>query len=187
LYEIGASTMLKLLKKIFEKAHHEHNEGLPLNVPETLNLDTYSLGKTKIGQPPHPEDSFNSAEPILWIKNPEQGIELGVQHNSLEFVFLTIETYKSAITYNGTTTHLTPDITIAEFIKQFGEPYFYNKETKETILFYEPLPGLIEIQAEFTNGKLAFLLITSEALLADEEQRKAFEINKPWPPKPTTN
>lgn len=177
--------MFQFLKKLFKKVHHEHDEPQIIHIPETLNLDTYALGKTKIGQPPHPDDTFHLPDPILWIKNPEQGLELGVQNNALEFIFLTIDTYTTPIVHKGLPIILTPNITISEFTEKFGKPYFTDQDPQDTILFYEPLPGLIEIQAEFIEGKLAFLLVTSEVLMAVEEQRKAIGVDKPWPPEPS--
>ena len=179
--------MLRILKKLLSKLshHHDHEDGLPLPVPETLNLDTFSLGHSKIGQSPNPADSFYTNEPIFWIKNPDEGIELGIQDNTLEFVFLTIEKYSQPIIYQGAQHTLSTEITLEEFLLDFGEPYFNSSENDNTILFYEPLPGMIEIQAEFYEGKLSHLLVTSESVMADEERRLAFNVEKPWPPQPS--
>ncbi|MBI5527752.1 MAG: hypothetical protein HY897_15585 [Deltaproteobacteria bacterium] len=81
----------------------------------------------------------------------------------------------------GRSVPLTPETTEKEFGEAFGEPYWRDRETDETILFYEF--GDIEWQAEFTSGRrLRLILVMTPPMLADEDQRKTYKIDKPWPP-----
>lgn len=179
--------MLGLLKKLFTKRQAPALEAdgcliaFALDVPEKLNLDTYCLGSSHVGGAPAEQDSFHTTESVLWIKNPEQGIELGIKDGILEFVFITVEMYKTPIIYKGRDHFLTIETSISDFIRDFGSPYFRSEE-EGTLLFYEPLSGKIEIQAEFIEDKLAHLLITSQSVMADDERRLSYGVTKPWPP-----
>ncbi|MBN1355087.1 hypothetical protein JXA40_02340 [bacterium] len=63
----------------------------------------------------------------------------------------------------------------------FGGPYWRSQDEDEIILFYEY--GLIEWQVEFRlSGGIKVILITTPPLLADERQRKAYDVTRKWPP-----
>ena len=62
-----------------------------------------------------------------------------------------------------------------------GPPYWRDEDADELILFYE-FPNL-EWQIEFSlDGSFNRVNVTCNPLLADETQRKAYRVDKPWPP-----
>lgn len=83
--------------------------------------------------------------------------------------------------HRGRTVALTPATTVNDFVRTFGEPYWRDTDTDETILFYEF--NEIEWQVEFTADRnLRLILVLTPPMLADEEQRRQYKIDKPWPP-----
>ncbi len=71
----------------------------------------------------------------------------------------------------------------AEFISEFGPPYWQDREDDDdVVLFYEF--GGIEWQVEFSpGGTLDVLIVTTLPTLADPLQRECLRIDKPWPPR----
>ena len=68
------------------------------------------------------------------------------------------------------------------FLRKFGPPFWKDADDEETILFYE-FPNR-EWQVEFAlDGTLNRIVVTSKPLMADERQREAYGVNKPWPPR----
>jgi hypothetical protein len=68
-------------------------------------------------------------------------------------------------------------------LQALGEPYWRDDDRGEIILFYEF--GDVEWQAELSGeGALKRLILAKPPLLADDAQRRAYGIDKPWPPQP---
>jgi hypothetical protein len=68
------------------------------------------------------------------------------------------------------------------FTKAFGSPFWRDTDQDEIILFYE-FPNR-EWQVEFAlDGTFNRIVVTGKPLLADEQQRNAYGVNKPWPPR----
>lgn len=67
------------------------------------------------------------------------------------------------------------------FLRDFGEPYWRDEDDEEIILFYE-FPEF-EWQVELTlDGRFKVLLIVADPAMADEAERIACGVTKPWPP-----
>jgi hypothetical protein len=67
------------------------------------------------------------------------------------------------------------------FVKAFGLPYWRDEDDEEAILFYE-WPRL-EWQVECAlAGNVNRIIITRSPLMADSDQRKAYGVDRPWPP-----
>jgi hypothetical protein len=50
------------------------------------------------------------------------------------------------------------------------------------ILFYEYRAGAVELQFEFLDGKtLGFITLSSNGVLSEADQRKAYGVTQPWP------
>lgn len=65
----------------------------------------------------------------------------------------------------------------------FGEPYWVDSSDGETIQFYIYDQGNLELQFEYTNKvNLSFITLSYQGVLFSPEQRKSYEVNKPWPP-----
>lgn len=64
---------------------------------------------------------------------------------------------------------------------ELGEPYWKDRDDDEELWFYET--GGFELQLEFDlSGILRVVIITAKPLMADEAQRNAYGVTKPWPP-----
>ncbi|HEX5104886.1 MAG TPA: hypothetical protein VFV87_13795 [Pirellulaceae bacterium] len=67
-----------------------------------------------------------------------------------------------------------------DIVGRFGPPYWRDADGSETILFYE-FPQR-EWQWEFgLDGRLKCLVI-GLPILADQAQRDAYQVTRPWPP-----
>jgi len=67
------------------------------------------------------------------------------------------------------------------FVENVGLPFWRDQDDDEILLFYE-FPSR-EWQVEFAlDGTLNVILVTGKPLMAEEEQRKAYGVDKPWPP-----
>jgi hypothetical protein len=72
-------------------------------------------------------------------------------------------------------------LTQKSFLGRFGPPFWKDEDDEEVIFFYE-FPDR-EWQVEFApDGTLNRIIVTSKPLMADERQRNAYGVNKPWPP-----
>jgi hypothetical protein len=73
-----------------------------------------------------------------------------------------------------------------EILTTLGPPYWRDQDDSETILFYElrdSWGGLTERQLELDGkGALKSLLVCCPPMLAEESQRRAYGVDKPWPP-----
>ena len=64
----------------------------------------------------------------------------------------------------------------------FGEWYWIDTDDTESIAFYE-YPGY-EMQIELAlSGAIKRIIVTKDPLMAAAEQRDAYNVDKPWPPK----
>jgi hypothetical protein len=91
--------------------------------------------------------------------------------------------FTGTIERNGESLPITPRTTLDEFVALFGEPWWRDDDEDETILFYEFRPN-VEWQVEFNPQQtLAAWTITSAPLMAGEDQRRAYHVTKPWPPR----
>ena len=71
-------------------------------------------------------------------------------------------------------------MTEARWKEAMGECYWRDEDEDEIILFYEY--PYHEVQVEFTrNGALKCILVTSSPAMADEAQRQAYGVTRPWP------
>ncbi len=75
-----------------------------------------------------------------------------------------------------------PQLREQHFVDAFGPPFWRDEDESEFILFYE-FPW-IEWQVEFgLDGTFNCILVTCKPMLADEGQRSAYGITRPWPPR----
>jgi len=66
-------------------------------------------------------------------------------------------------------------------MESLGAPYWIDRDDEEQILFFEF--GSHEIQIEQTlDGRNKRMILTTLPLMANEEQRQAYGVDKPWPP-----
>lgn len=68
-----------------------------------------------------------------------------------------------------------------ELPKVFGTWFWMDTDDDESIAFYEHLE--YEMQIELTlSGSIKRLILTKYPLMADPNQRAAYNVDKPWPP-----
>ncbi len=88
--------------------------------------------------------------------------------------------FEGGFSYRGKELQLDGDTTDKEIETLFDEPYWRDEGKDETILFYE-WEG-VEWQFEIdTEGRLKTFLVLGYPVLADEFQRQAYKVTKPWP------
>jgi hypothetical protein len=96
------------------------------------------------------------------------------------------EQYPGSVLLNGQAIALGRATTEPAIVSAFGQPYWKDKDESETILFYELKDHwgrLTERQVELDEeGALKALLVVSEPMLADDEQRRSYGVGRPWPP-----
>ncbi len=83
--------------------------------------------------------------------------------------------------YRGRDLGLSARTSEADIRQCFGEPYWRDQDEDEILLFYEfrSVEWMIELSPHRT---LRAVQIVTPPLLADEGQRAAYKVTKPWPP-----
>lgn len=72
-------------------------------------------------------------------------------------------------------------LTRDELASVFGDWYWMDTDETESIAFYE-YPAH-EMQIELTlSGLVKGITLTRNPLMADPDQRRSYNVNKPWPP-----
>lgn len=146
----------------------------------SIDLVKCSCGEMRVG-----EEIGNPAEslfpgPDVEIVDAAQGFEAGSKAGRLDYLFIDLTKFPGVFLKNGNTLPLTAGWTEAQVVADFGDYYWRDEDGDEVILFYED--GRIERQFEFVEGKLVYITISQEPILAGEAQRKAYRCTKPWPP-----
>ena len=149
----------------------------------TVDLDEFRCGHTALGEPISKKDFF--AEPLAnqeVFNDQEHGFEIGTNNGELDYIFLTLPRFPGEFRYRGEPIALNTATTIHEILSRFGEPCHHDDDTDEDILFYED--GTVELQFEFPGKQhLGFITIMLRPLMANPEDRKAYGVTKPWPPR----
>ena len=70
--------------------------------------------------------------------------------------------------------------TQGEIHAALGEPYWYDQDSDEILLFYEFRN--VEYQLEFGRDGRLKCLVVGRPMLADALQRSHYGVTKPWPP-----
>lgn len=149
-----------------------------------VDLEVFSINNSILDKAISGSDSFftyfNTNE-VLDI--PEDGIEIGLKDNLLDYVCLNIESFKGEFYLNGDELILNVKNTPQDIIDVFGEPYWTDRSDDEIILFYEYKKGFIELQFEFSDSiHLSYITLMCNGVLSTQDQREAYNVNKQWPP-----
>lgn len=161
----------------------------------TFDLDTGSLNDVKLGQ--H-LDSLSFLGPCENRGAADQsafdyyslGLEIGCHADSNEIHTFSIvrnvpwekkhQPFTGRVLANGRSIDLST-LTLSRFTEQFGDPYWLDRDEKESLLFYE-FPGR-EWQVEFALAEsFNCLWVTTVISMADESGRKDYGVTKEWPP-----
>lgn len=175
--------------------HWEAEPGFEL----VLDLDHHRLCGCGLGDSMGDLQRLGPAEDIRasrrgFLRYPSLGVEISCQEGAIESVAIhwassvygDFRPYPGKVYYQGREVEMGRRTTIEEYAIRFGEPYWRDTaDEDESILFYEL--GALEWEVEFdASGLLRCLLIVSPPLLEDEEQRRNYGVDKPWPPESRT-
>ncbi len=98
--------------------------------------------------------------------------------------FITLAKSSAHFFRSGSPLQLSPQTTVAEVESLFGRPYWVDRDADEVISFYEYQNGDTELQFEFPGRvHLGFITLAADGVLSKEEQRRAYKVTKPWPPR----
>jgi hypothetical protein len=150
-----------------------------------VDLGLLSCGHTPLGTKPDPRDPFaHLFQEQTTISDPSSGLEIGVKNGTLDSLFITLAQSSVRFFQAGKPLQLSTRTTISEVESRFGPPYWVDLDPDEVILFYEYRKGEVELQFEFPGREhLGFITIAVRGILSDEEQRDAYKVTKPWPPR----
>jgi hypothetical protein len=151
---------------------------MPRIDPLVVDLGTFQVGSTPLGSP-FPAVSLK--EEIFQLKG--QGMEIGCQKGILDYGFFTVAEFKGNFALNGRALALSETTGEGEILGIFGPPYWIDQSDGDTILFYEYRAGTMELQFEFRDGgNLGVVTLSRNGVLSDAGDRKAYGVDKPWPP-----
>ena len=66
-------------------------------------------------------------------------------------------------------------------VKELGDPYWRDEDEYGIVRFYEFATYEIQV-VQTLKGDLERLIVTNDHLMGDAEQRRAYGVDKPWPP-----
>jgi hypothetical protein len=150
-----------------------------------VDLKKFKIGASLLGAPIAPEDPFHAALLKQDVyKLDAQGSELGTKDGLLDYGYFNINSFKGTFSRSGDLIKVGAGTTEKDILKIFGEPYWTDRSDGEVIMFYEYQAGTIELQFEFSDGKsLSVITLARNGVLSEADQRKAYGVTKPWPPK----
>lgn len=147
-----------------------------------VDLTQYRCGHSQLGYPPSEADFFTRTliEKEIF-EDTTHGFEIGVQNGNLSYILIALGKFPGRFKHRGKNIELNTATTIADVQEKLGEPYFFDDDSDEILLFYEN--GSVEMQFEFPGKKkLGFITLLLDPIMADPEQREAYGVKKPWPP-----
>ena len=108
------------------------------------------------------------------IDNEDDGTVSGFQiiFNDLESGF---SSFPGTVLLNGTV------VLPTAIVKELGDPYWRDEDEFEIVRFYEFATYEIQL-VQTLKGDLERLIVTNDHLMGDAEQRRAYGVDKPWPP-----
>ena len=107
-------------------------------------------------------------------------VEVGVGSCFSGFTLFFADEEKQFRSYAGELKIGGETVSLVNLVDSLGEPYWTDTDENETLHFFE-FPSH-EIQCELTRGNvLKAVVVTTNPLMADPEQREAYGVNKPWP------
>jgi len=119
-------------------------------------------------------------------KNLPSGLQISMKDDHIDCIFIALKSFSGSFELNGEAIVLNTRTTESEVFRIFGEPWWKHvADDLEVIDFYEHHQRNVEIQFEYPAlCQLEFITILRNGILSDPEQRKSYEVNKPWPPHP---
>ncbi len=163
-----------------------------MRFPLELDLTRKSLSGVRIGGTVDglmrlgPAEDREAAEDEIY-RYYSRGLEVTADDGFVSGFRLLWDPMEGFQPYSGTTILRGEPITLGQGTSEselktlLGEPYWRDEDEAEILLFYEL--GEVEWQIELNKeGRLGQWSIVSPPLMADDEQRLAYGVTKPWPP-----
>jgi hypothetical protein len=153
--------------------------------PVDVDLVKFTVGHSELGKPLSQSDFFTEHLRSSDVyKDEENGFEVGTEDHVLDYIFLTLNSFSGQFLFGGTPLTAESIGTEEQIEEVFGEPYWVDRSDGEVIMFYEYNSGTIELQFEFSDGRnLTYVTIARNGVLSTEEQRRAYGVDKAWPPR----
>lgn len=184
------SSLLDLFRSSYPTSNWIAAPGLPL----TFDFSRHTLCSVRLEDPAQWLEKLGPAEDKRAARQREfryysKGLSIDVERGIVTAYRLVwsdpfsegYQPFQGLCTYREQPLLLSALTSEDEFLSLLGEEYWRDEDKDEVILFYEF--GKIEWQVEFSrSGTLRALLVTTPPLLADEHQRIAYRVSKPWPP-----
>ncbi|MBA2662351.1 MAG: hypothetical protein H0U74_08645 [Bradymonadaceae bacterium] len=119
------------------------------------------------------------------LEYPSMGLSITLNKELTLGEFYIANSFAGALSFADQSFVLTEQTTPDELTARFGEPYFasLDDEGHEYVVFYE-FGGNLEWWFAFDGQERRFLqgCVTTRPLLADEDTRANYRIDKAWPP-----
>lgn len=157
-----------------------------------FDFDAHALCGVRLGDPMEKLRRLGMAEDHKFaIENVlryfSKGLEIGVEdHCVSDFLLMwddaSFEPFGGICRHGGREFSLDSQTTQEAWIQCFGEPYWQDRDRDEILLFYEFPNADLEWQVSFSLEQTLIEMLVCRPLLADEEERLAFKVTKPWPP-----
>lgn len=173
---------MKYLRTLFPSHSHDIEPAESYS-SLVVDLTRYRCGHSELGYPPSEADFFaRSLNENEIFEDATYGLEIGTRDGILDYIIIALEKFPGRFKHRGKAIELTTNTTIDDAQKKFGEPFWPDDDIDEILLFYED--GRVEMQFEFPGKQnLGFITLLNDPLMADPEQREAYGVTKPWPPR----
>jgi len=160
-------------------------------VSPVVDFGRMTLDDLKLGEPVPEESPYSDyfrpceSEPGgLTYNNEESGVQIWVEKGIIDCILLTLKDFTGQLVRDGQPLNIQHLSAEADVLQSMGEPYWRDvDEDGEIIGFYEFQFGRMELQFEYPeSARLGFITMMTPGLLAQEDQRKAYQVTKLWPP-----
>lgn len=158
----------------------------PELAPAQFDLGSFRCGSTVLGSKIGTNETFSScfdSNDVADFKT--KGVEIGRKEGELDYFFITLTDFSGAFQKAGKPVSISANTTPEQVLSEFDQPYWIDdRDSDETIYFYEYQNGGVELQFEFPGKrKLGFITLMRNGILSHPSQRKGYGVTKDWPPK----
>ena len=159
------------------------------------DLDRLELGGVDLGEDVE-RLSFLGRSESRFFDYPSKGLQLDVDEGSFAGFTLAlrrgvylgsrpggrVQAFAGSIVIKGRNWRAHEFVGERDFLEVWGEPYWRDEDDEEILLFFE-FPDL-EITVELTlAGVPQVLIVSTQPLMADAEQREQYGVTASWPPR----
>jgi hypothetical protein len=187
--------MFELLRQLFRRRNPTHAWMEDPSRSLTFDLDECSLNHVRLGEPLErlsflgPDESHaDFQDGVLVYRTRGLAVRYSPKTRTLleyrvvcnDPIDMGFRSFFGTTVAKGQRLEL-PNLSPESLARVYGEPFWRDCDDEEVILFYEFI-GL-EWQVEFSlSGNLRCITVTSEPIMASEDQRLAYGVSAVWPP-----